>query len=232
MTPRIEHESPDDRARARRLEQVRQTSGYESLKAFHRVMSEGRNDVPSYASVRNYHWKYGAPVSYFVLVSEVFGVDLRWLITGNGEMYPESDDSFPEQLTSAVASGTVGKSFRSLSPEVRRLFFDLLDRYVRTAPDGYDALREESISDEVVELARDLYFLVGLPIHGSAWGFTRRAYQSARQLDDYATAMIHALAIWIENRGEGNPLRSARRSPIRIARRAVAEAGVSSAARL
>ena len=76
-----------------RLEQVRSFFGVPDRKAFLRrvaeVAREG-DDVPSYASVRTYHFERDPPVTYLVLVSRAFGVSLEWLATGEGPMIPRS----------------------------------------------------------------------------------------------------------------------------------------------
>ena len=76
---------------AQRLEHVRKMRGIPTLSEFHRKLIEPRDEGDafqvSYAAARNYHYDRDAPASYLVRVADVFGVRLRWLLTGEGGIF-------------------------------------------------------------------------------------------------------------------------------------------------
>lgn len=223
---------------ATRLEHVRAETGHEnSLRAFWRELCDGwqEDEAVSYEAARRYHWNREAPVHYLVRVSEVFGYRLEWLATGDGaptqaeKMYNryghESQDP-ASQLLQAVRHryGSFGEGALGMSEPQQRQFLQLLVRYVQTAPDSEELLQFESWNDlpeELLKLADDLHFLVWLPVEVGSWGFESRVGQRKHQLNDYVTAMLHALSVLVQESGGGLPVDRAERSLIRIARNVV-----------
>lgn len=67
---------------ASRLELVRTIMGL-SLQAFHKKLVKDGALTLTYAAVRNYHNGRTTPVEYLVAISQVYGVSLEWLATGN-----------------------------------------------------------------------------------------------------------------------------------------------------
>lgn len=81
-------------AMADRLEFVRKTNGLPTIKAFRDKLIElgGDERVPSYQAIQNYHRHRESPVSYLVLVHEMFGANLAWLANGPGDLATRSPD--------------------------------------------------------------------------------------------------------------------------------------------
>ena len=77
------------RSLALRLEEARKESGFKDLRAFWRAVAAEGYKV-SYPAILNYHGrrqeKREPPISYLLRVSEVTGVRLEWLATGQGPM--------------------------------------------------------------------------------------------------------------------------------------------------
>ncbi len=77
------------RSLAHRLEEARKESGFKNLRVFLRAMTSEGYEI-SYQSILNYHGhrqeKREPPLSYLLRVSEVTGVRLEWLATGQGPM--------------------------------------------------------------------------------------------------------------------------------------------------
>ena len=77
---------------ARRLEYVRQAVQCQTLRDFWRRLIDGGEYEISYEAVRNYHSDRDPPVEYLIRVSEVFGVSLEWLATGNAQPWPADSE--------------------------------------------------------------------------------------------------------------------------------------------
>ena len=92
---------------AKRLEKGRWLARYKDLRAFWRALNELETYKVSYQSVVNYHGfgkRREPPVSYLVRAADILGVQLEWLITGEGPMIREerpADFVVPEPLTSS-----------------------------------------------------------------------------------------------------------------------------------
>jgi hypothetical protein len=87
---------------AKSLEEIRARSGIDTLKEFHsRLVNEGGCDV-SYSAARNYHYDTrDPPRKYLECVARVFGANLEWLYSRDGEPFKRT----PLALT-GTAAGT------------------------------------------------------------------------------------------------------------------------------
>lgn len=82
---------------AARIRRTRETRGLD-IKEFHgRLVEEAGLDT-SYAAARNYDFDRVAPPEYLAAVNKLYGVSLKWLITGEGSVL-EEDDRWDDRLS-------------------------------------------------------------------------------------------------------------------------------------
>lgn len=111
---------------AKRLEKGRWLARYKDLRAFWRALNELETYEVSYQSVVNYQGfgkRREPPVRYLVRAADVLGVQLEWLITGEGPMIREqrpADFVVPEPLSSS--------EFDALFEEARKSDKELASR--------------------------------------------------------------------------------------------------------
>lgn len=129
-----------------RLEQVRETEGFDTLKAFWTAVTTARDpddayDV-SYEAVRNYHSTREPPVSYLARVADRFDYTLRWLVTGDGPRR-RREDPLSGEGEGGGADGLSDGAWSALrdmvpllddtAPFVRPLLLSTLSAYLRNA---------------------------------------------------------------------------------------------------
>lgn len=210
-----------------------------SIRAFQRAMEERLADTDvdgySYPSINEYLKGEVSPRLAFVEhAAAVLGVRPAWLVTGDGEptdaeeaasRYGADSQDPATRLLQAIRHryGGFGEDHLGISRSQQRLFLQLLVRYVQAAPDGNSLLDFEQPPEELLEIAGDLHFLVWLPLQARSWGFKGLDYRGRHQLNEYATAMMHALSLWIQEAGEGLPVANAENSILRRLRRAAGD---------
>lgn len=223
---------------AARLEYVRAEVGFENSKrAFWRALCDGwgEEEAVSYEAALRYHHDRQPPVQYLARVSEVFGFRMEWLATGKKPKTKAADVARRHgrgsrdratRLLDAVSNRLpgFGPGHLGMSEPQQRQFLQLLVRYVQAGENGDELLDfDGEPPEELLEFAADLHFLVWLPVEARAWGFEALDYRRRDQLNEYVTAMMHALSLWIRERGEWLPVEKAGTSTIRRAREAVEE---------
>jgi transcriptional regulator with XRE-family HTH domain len=203
-----------------------------SIREFHRRMDERGVRGSSYASVHGYlRGKADPSVVFLQEAADVLGVREPWLVLGSGaptrregELAP--GPSRPETGREARLRERILSRYPELAglPQAERdLFFEALTRYVLTAPDAAELAIGRDGSGRILELAGDLLFLLKLPLGPRAWGF-RDPEADREAFHHYLTAMLHALELWMEGRGEGRPASRSPASRIRWIRERVEEA--------
>lgn len=172
-----------------RLEDVRALFGIPSLKAFWAQLCEGwqEKEAVSYEAVRNYHYNRDAPASYLARVSEVFGVSLKWLVTGEGEVFPRPQEEVFRQILSAYPE------LKQLTRGQQELVIDLVVELWYQAPDHPNPTESpEEIDRQLLELAGDVTLLLFLPLRW--WGFKEPGDARGSIPQTYYTQMLIALA--------------------------------------
>lgn len=192
--------APPKRPISRRLEDVRTHFQVQSLRKFHRQLAESwpKHESVSYEAVRNYHYDRDAPASYLARVSSVFGVNLRWLVTGEGEMFEQRPQ---EEVKREILVG---------NPELDQLTFGqqeiLVDVVVALwfqSPDRADPHEfPDQIDRQLVELAGDVALLLFLPLRW--WGFRGSGDPRGGVPQAYFSLMLSALAEAVLPAGHGD----------------------------
>lgn len=142
--------------------------------------------------------------------AKILGVREEWLRTGSGPKLRPADEAIPlrgrdkelQRLRELLAHRVKGIS--ELDHVSFELFVNLLTRYTLGAPDGRGLLSMERGEDLLVELARDLMWLVNLPRDPRTWGLESLLDQ--RRRFDYFTASLHALGLLLPDAARGAPL--------------------------
>ena len=182
---------------ARRLEHVRNQGGFATLKDLWRRMVEvAGEEAPSYASVRTYHHDREPPVSYMVLISDITGVSVDWLVKGE-EHGPtrvrawravDRAISAHPLLPHPPSPASLGPI---LVPEVRRgLELRVLHLVLAgdRPEDDYSEAELEQLGEAFVWLlALPVFFLGGGRMWGEEWNW--------RRFDAYGRAMLQAIAL-------------------------------------
>lgn len=201
-----------------------------SIREFQRRMDERDVRGSSYATVHGYlHGESAPSVEFLREAADVLGVRDEWLVLGRGPRSGrDRGRSGPGGGGDAGPAARLRARIRKQIPSLSRLrkgerdlFFEVLTRYALTAPDieGEGAGEAE---EEIAGLAADLVFLLELPAGPDAWGFRAPAVHRER-FHHYVVAMLHALSLLMEGRGEGAPTSEARSSRVRRLRKRAAE---------
>ena len=199
-----------------------------SIREFQRRMDGRGVRGSSYASVHGYLNGESAPsVDFLREAAEVLGVRDAWLVLGRGEPTArEGARPGPDRRGDPGPAARLRARILERHPMLstlrkgdRDLFFEVLTRYALTAPDVEGSGEGEA---EILGLAGDLAFLLELPAGSGAWGF-RAPEEDRERFHHFAVAMLHALSLLMEGRGEGSPAERARTSRIRRLRERAAE---------
>lgn len=149
---------------ARRLEEARAEKGFGSLLGFATALGERSKKTFSYTAIRNYHDHKGpararrmATVEYLEAVSKAFGIDLAWLIRGQGTM-SGGGEALPELLAEICGRHP---GLDTWPYPAQQAFLELWQTYAYEIPRGD--------SESLREVEEDLITLLTLPL--GAWGF-------------------------------------------------------------
>ena len=175
---------------AKRLERVRKTKGFDTLKAFHRTLEEAGFSFP-YQTLRNWHRGDRDPTaSYYNALHKVFGAKLEYLYSGVGAVFQETPDNISDATEPVfVAGGKIAWD----------LFMKLLARLVLSCPDGKKPETEKSLGPLAHHLQRrvlDTYHTL------NPGGFENQIRQN-----DHIEAMLHAMALAVPDPGQGVPIK-------------------------
>ncbi|MGH7564032.1 MAG: helix-turn-helix domain-containing protein [Gemmatimonadota bacterium] len=141
---------------------------------------------------------------------KILGVREDWLRTGRDPKLRPPDEALPLRTREKTLEGlrellsTRVEGVYKLDHVSFELFLRLLTRFTLGAPDGRGLLAMKDGQDRLVELARDLMFLVNLPRDPGTWGF--ESLLDPRWSFEYFTASLHALSLLLPEPGRGSPL--------------------------
>lgn len=189
---------------ARRLEQIREASDFQSLRAFWGHVLDGWRDeydhpvALSYEAVRTYHYDKPAPASYLARVAALFGYRLDWLVTGEGAR-TQAEASVTQRAVELLDPKLDAVlSFNRYTPATRAVFDETWRRIVAGihAPEG--GLSEVDVTAVGFQLWRLIDIVPEL------FGFRHADELSDREINDFYRAMLHALALVVPESRKGD----------------------------
>lgn len=186
-----------------------------SIRGFQKAMEQKDVTGTAYATVHSYLKGDTEPsVGFLRTAAELLGVREEWLILGKGE-----PSAVEEALRAQAFEDVVEQegeevpvriemcwSLANLPVAARQFFTQVVARYYEAAEDAERELVSEEAQTLVGELARDLDFLLRLPLDGQSWSLRSSSELSPRELETYALTMLQALLVLIPNAEAGDPL--------------------------
>ena len=176
---------------AQRLERVRKTKGFDTLKDFHQALEDGGFSV-AYQTLRNWHRGDREPAAgYYKALHEVFGARLEYLHGGPGPVFhdaPAADLSEAAQLIWEAGTGVS-----------RDMFTKLLSRLLVSCPDVDSRSARENL-DLVAHYLQ-------LRVLETYRAFNPSGFDDQVRQNDHLEAMLHAMALAVPDRGQGVPLK-------------------------
>lgn len=194
-----------------------------SIRSLQKELADKDATVTSYSAV--YHYVKGErvpPLAFVAEAASVLGVRPEWLAFGSGE-----PDIGYERLRRQIYSEDFRRELFE-STEISRLTstaqeacLNVLIRCLMNAEsDLEEAFQTEEGREAVVELVRDVIFLIRLPLLPRSWGFEQpRDGLSNYQLSAYSLAIIHSLMVLIPPDSQNLSFTRAELSAIRRARK-------------
>lgn len=205
---------------ARRLEQIRESFGFGTLKEFWEKLRTADDYRISYDAVRTYHQGRPAPASYLDRVARTFGVRLEWLIRGEPPMTEAErrvEVTMSERLEQLVAAHP---ELEQLSRAEQDQVLELLLQYQYQMPFNWVLWETDEGQAYRQELEEDLIFLLFLPQR--AWGFKKLEELTDRERSSYVLGMISVLTLILRGVARGDGIGSHPGSLIPRLRRAAA----------
>ncbi len=190
---------------ARRLEYVRQAVQCKTLRDFWRRLTEGGDYEISYEAVRNYHSDRDPPVDYLVQVGRVFGVNLKWLATGESQPWPADSavESAAQEVVERghndfeVALEEVFWQYRKLPPLAMAAVLKTCDRLYRDAQ--FRGSLQGRNGPTRAYVGRFVGKALAGPLVNAVAGTVRTSDLHAWQMESYALGMCQALTSLIPN---------------------------------
>jgi len=176
---------------AQRLERVRNTKGFDTLKGFHKALGDAGFSF-SYQTLRNWHRGDREPSpSYYKALHEVFEVRTDYLLGLVDEpVFKEAPDNIGDAAEPIFMAG--GKIAWDL-------FMTLLARLVLSCPDG----KKPETAKSLARIADHLQRRVLETYHA----FNPAGFENKIRQNDHLVAMLHAMALAVPDPGQGVPLK-------------------------
>lgn len=197
--------SPSRNTFARRLEYVRHAVQCATLRDFWRRLVNGGDYEISYEAVRNYHSDRDPPVEYLIRVSEVFGVSLEWLATGQDQPWPADTDVETAARDVVDASHhdfakaleEVFWQYNKLPPLAKAVVLKTCDRLYRDAE--FRASLQGRTGPTRTYVGRFVGKALAGPLMNAVAGTVRTSDLHTWQIESYTVGMCQALLALIPN---------------------------------